>query len=96
MIESQIAYVLDALRLMDARRVDSIEVSAQAERRYNADLDARLGGSVWNAGGCASYYLDATGRNSSIWPGSTLRYRLRTRRFDAARYVATVAASPSA
>ena len=51
---------------------------------------------MWNAGGCASYYLDATGRNSSIWPGSTLRYRLRTRRFDAARYRATVAASPAA
>ncbi len=96
MIESQIAYVLDALRLMDARGVDSIEVSGQAEERYNADLDARLGGSVWNAGGCASYYLDATGRNSSIWPGSTLRYRLRTRRFDASRYRATLAGSSAA
>ena len=27
-------------------------------------------GTVWNAGGCASYYLDRNGRNSTIYPGS--------------------------
>jgi len=96
MIESQIAYILDALRLMDARGVDSVEVSGVAEEAFNEGVDARLSQSVWNAGGCSSYYLDDAGRNSSIWPGSTLTYRLRTRRFDASRYRATRAASPAA
>jgi len=95
MIESQIAYILDALRLMDARGVDTVEVSDVAEAAFNEQIDVRLSRSVWNAGGCSSYYLDDTGRNSSIWPGSTLAYRLRTRRFDASRYRATRPGSPA-
>ena len=29
--------------------------------------------------------MDATGRNSAIWPGYTWSYWLRTRRFDPSR-----------
>ena len=79
---------------MRARGVDSVEVSDAAEAAFNERIDARLSRSVWNAGGCSSYYLDDAGRNSSIWPGSTLTYRLRTRRFDASRYRATRPGSP--
>ena len=28
---------------------------------------------VWNTGGCTSWYLDASGRNTTIWPGTTTR-----------------------
>jgi hypothetical protein len=48
-------------------------------------------GTVWVDGGCASWYLDATGRNSTLWPDFTWRYRRRVARFDAAEYVAIVA-----
>ena len=44
----------------------------------------RLAGTVWNAGGCMSYYLDANGRNSTMFPGSTLELRRRLSRFDLA------------
>jgi len=40
---------------------------------------------VWTSG-CASWYLDAAGRNSTLWPGFTWEYRLKTRRFDPADY----------
>jgi len=30
-------------------------------------------GAVWTAGGCDSWYLDATGRNSTLWPGGLPR-----------------------
>ena len=49
---------------------------------------ARLAHTVWNSG-CSSWYLDATGRNSTLWPDFTWRYRQRTRRFDADRYSLT-------
>jgi hypothetical protein len=42
--------------------------------------------SVWLTGGCSSYYLDATGRNTTVWPGSTWSFRRRTRRFDIESY----------
>ena len=60
MIESQVAYVLDALRYMDRHGADTVEVRADAAERYNADIDERMQGTVWNTG-CASWYLDDTG-----------------------------------
>src|SRR4029079_5977253 len=40
-IESQIAHVLAALRHMDERGAETIEVRADAQQRFNADLDRR-------------------------------------------------------
>ena len=42
-------------------------------------------GTVWNTG-CASWYLDDTGRNATLWPDWTWRFRRRTARFDPASY----------
>jgi hypothetical protein len=36
--------------------------------------------------GCASWYLDAQGNNTTIWPDFTFRFRHHTRRFDADAY----------
>jgi cation diffusion facilitator CzcD-associated flavoprotein CzcO len=94
MIESQVAYVVDALKHMAARGLASVEVREEVQRAYNAELQERLKGTVWNSGGCRSYYLDANGRNASIWPGFTYGFRRRTRRFVAAEYTARVATQP--
>ena len=85
MIESQIAHVLGALRLMRERGAETIEVRAEAQARYNAALERKLDGTVWNTG-CASWYLDRTGRNSTIWPDWTWRFRRRAARLDPAEY----------
>ena len=86
MMESQIAYLLDALRQVDARGAGVVEVRDDAQRSYNEEVQQRLARTVWNVGGCRSWYLDRNGRNSTLWPGATWRYRLRTRRFDAESY----------
>jgi cation diffusion facilitator CzcD-associated flavoprotein CzcO len=86
MIESQLAYVLDALRTMERRGLATVEVRAEAQAAYNAELQRDMRGTVWTAGGCASWYLDEHGRNSTLWPGFTFSFRQRTRRFDAERY----------
>lgn len=87
MIESQTAYVLDALAQMDRRGVAALEVRADVQERYNAELAARHDDTVWSRGGCRSWYLDEHGRNTTLWPGFTFEFRRRTRRFDAAAYV---------
>jgi hypothetical protein len=39
-----------------------------------------LAGTVWQAGGCRSWYQDAkTGENPVIWPGSVVAYKRRTK-----------------
>jgi cation diffusion facilitator CzcD-associated flavoprotein CzcO len=87
MIEAQITYLLDALRTMDRRGLASVEVLPDAQRTYNEQLERRLSGTVWNAGNCRSWYLDEHGRNPSIWPTYTWRFRRAARRFDPAEHV---------
>ena len=86
MLESQMNYVLDALRTMRSRGAAEVEVRAEAQDAYNEELQGRLARSVWNTGGCGSWYFDGTGRNSVQWPGFTFEFRRRTRRFDPAPY----------
>jgi cation diffusion facilitator CzcD-associated flavoprotein CzcO len=86
MLESQMNYATDALRTMRALGGAEFEVRAEAQAAYNDEIQERLAASVWNTGGCGSWYLDRNGRNSIQWPGFTFEYRRRTRRFDAAAY----------
>jgi cation diffusion facilitator CzcD-associated flavoprotein CzcO len=92
MIESQIAYVAGAVRHMRAHDVATLQVRPQAQAAYNAEVQSRLQGTVWNSGGCRSWYLDRNGRNSTLWPGTTWSFRTRTRRFDPRDYLVRVAA----
>ena len=64
---------------------------ASVQAAYSARLQRDLAGTVWNAGGCASWYMDSKGRNTTLWPGFTFRFRERTRRFDPKPYVAVPA-----
>jgi cation diffusion facilitator CzcD-associated flavoprotein CzcO len=91
MIESQIAHVLAALRAMRERGAETIEVRPEAQARYNDWLERRLEGTVWNTG-CASWYLDHTGRNSTIWPDWTFRFRRRVAGLDLGEYALDVPA----
>jgi cation diffusion facilitator CzcD-associated flavoprotein CzcO len=86
MIESQIAYVLDALKAMRERAATTVEVRPEIQAAFNDEVQQRLEGTVW-ATGCQSWYLDANGRNTSLWPGFTFGFRRRTKRFEPADYV---------
>ncbi|HYN91707.1 MAG TPA: hypothetical protein VER75_07280, partial [Thermoleophilaceae bacterium] len=86
MIESQISYVIDALRTMRRRGASTVEVRPEAQLAYNAELDRMTRGTVWVTGGCQSYYIDRNGHNSTLWPTYTWPFRQRTREFDAAAY----------
>ncbi len=87
MVEAQIDYVVDALRVVDKRSARTVEVRSDVQDAFNAELESRHQGTVWTAGGCQSWYLTADGRNPTIWPGWTFEYWWRTRRFRAQDYV---------
>jgi cation diffusion facilitator CzcD-associated flavoprotein CzcO len=89
MIESQIQHVLSCLHLLSADKATTIEVSEDAQRRYNDALQRRLRRAVWSEGGCRSWYLDAAGVNRTLWPGFTFEYWARTRRARRADYAVT-------
>jgi cation diffusion facilitator CzcD-associated flavoprotein CzcO len=86
MIEAQLNYLIGALESMERNGAGQIEVRRDAYEAYNRDLQSRLEGTVWNTGGCSSWYLDANGRNATIWPDFTWRFWQQTRRFDEPAY----------
>lgn len=98
MIESQINYVVDALQTMDRLGVDAVDVRPEVQDAYNVELQRKLGRSVWSLGGCQSWYMDASGRNTTLWPSFTFRFRARTRTFNPADYTLSTASvrAPSA
>jgi cation diffusion facilitator CzcD-associated flavoprotein CzcO len=87
MIESQLNYVMEALRFMRSRSLEAVEVRQDSQAAYNEELQSNMEGTVWTSGGCASWYIDSKGKNSTLWPGFTWPFRQRTRHFDPAHYV---------
>ena len=86
-IEAQVGYVLDALSQMSMHGIASLEATPRATDAWNTDVQRRLGGTVWQTGGCASWYQDAHGRNTTLWPGTTLRFRRELAGADLSEYV---------
>ncbi len=85
-IESQVAYLRDALRRMRSEGLASLEPSQDVTDRWNRSLQKRMGRTVWTTGGCQSWYLDSHGRNTTLWPRSTVDFRRRLASFDAEAY----------
>jgi cation diffusion facilitator CzcD-associated flavoprotein CzcO len=85
MIESQAEYILSSIHAMRANRWKLVDVREDAQAKYNARLGARLANTVW-ATGCKSWYQTRTGKNTTLWPGFTWEFRMRTRRFDPPDY----------
>lgn len=86
MIESQLRYVLGALRTARERGLGRVEVRPEVQRAYNEDVQRRLKRTVWNTGRCASWYLDADGENPIMWPDFTFRFRRLANGFDPAEH----------
>ncbi|MQY28628.1 flavin-containing monooxygenase [Nocardia aurantia] len=91
MIESQISYIADAIATVDRLGLSTVEVRKSVQDNYNRDLQRKLVGSVWNTGGCASWYLDKHGNNTTLWPDFTFRFRRMLEKFDPGAYDTTVA-----
>jgi len=85
MIEVQVQHVLDCLKAL-RRGTRAIEVRPEAQARFLDRIRTQLADSIWQAGGCRSWYLDAQGRNATLWPDSVMAYRRSARRARMADY----------
>ena len=81
-IESQARFVMRALAALDEKSAAAFDVQRDAQARFNADIQQRLARTVWNTGGCRSWYLESDGSNRVLWPDFTFRFRQRLSRFD--------------
>ncbi|MEV0245274.1 NAD(P)/FAD-dependent oxidoreductase [Nocardia sp. NPDC050712] len=92
MIESQINYIADALATVDRLGLNTVEVRREVQDTYNQDLQQKLAKSVWSTGGCASWYMDKHGNNTTLWPDFTFEFRRLTKKFDVSAYATTSSA----
>ncbi|MGW2208039.1 flavin-containing monooxygenase [Streptomyces sp. NPDC001781] len=87
MIESQLNYLADYMRQLDTLGGrTALDARPAAVARWNRRVQERMKRTVWNTGGCTSWYLDASGRNTTVWPGTTTEFRQATRRVDLTEY----------
>ncbi len=82
MMESQFNYIIDYIKKI--QRIPSsnyLDVKLEKQKKYNDKIHAELDKMIWSTGGCNSYYLrNGNGKNTSIWPGTTMKYRRLTKR----------------
>jgi len=76
--EAQLDYIVDGLQQIKARGISKLTIKPTVLRHHNQEVQKHLQTTVFNSGGCKSYYLDANGRNFAAWPWSlaTLKKRL--------------------
>lgn len=84
MLESQIAYLLDAVRHLASGR-KWLDVKPEVQGAFNVRIQQRSKQTVWDSG-CTSWYKTAEGKNTNNWPGYTFEYRRATRRLRPADY----------
>ncbi|MGV9411374.1 flavin-containing monooxygenase [Nocardia sp. NPDC003693] len=86
MIESQIAYIVDALKQLRANGARRVEVRPRVQQAFLAEMARRSTATVWLTGGCQSYYTTADGLNAGLYPNWSFQYRRRTAAFDSESY----------
>ncbi|SNR80375.1 Predicted flavoprotein CzcO associated with the cation diffusion facilitator CzcD [Haloechinothrix alba] len=86
MIESQVRYTMEAMRIVERQGADALRVRGDAQERFQEHIQRKLDKGVWTQGGCTSWYLDSKGVNRTIWPGFTWKYWLDTRKVETSEY----------
>lgn len=87
MIEAQIRYLVQAIQHVRGAPDATLDARPEALAAFVAEVDRRHATRIWTSG-CSSWYQASDGSQFAIWPGSTLRYLWRTRRFDPSAYSA--------
>jgi cation diffusion facilitator CzcD-associated flavoprotein CzcO len=85
-IEAQLGYIIDAINQAIRLGIRTIEPDPDQTKIFNEDVQAALQTTVWNKGGCQSYFIDRNGRNSTVWPWTTFKLREKMKNFNLREY----------
>ncbi len=80
--EAQLGYIVDGLRQIKAGGISKLTIRPDVLRAHNEKVQRHLQTTVFNSGGCRSYYLDQNGRNFAAWPWALAALRQRLSRFS--------------
>jgi cation diffusion facilitator CzcD-associated flavoprotein CzcO len=86
-LETQAAYIRQALHQLRRRRAAAIDVRADVEAASDQALQARFAGTAWER--CKSWYRDENGRIVTNWPGYMREYLQEVRLLKASDFTFT-------
>jgi hypothetical protein len=79
---------MKCLKLMKRRNQRVLEVRPEIQQSFVEEIYRRMSGTVWQSGGCKSWYQDqTTGEITTLWPGSVVSYLRRTRSVSSSDYL---------
>ncbi len=85
-IESQAKYVIEGIKYLLKNNVKSAVLKEEVQKDFNMYVQKKMKNTVWQSGGCVSWYQDDKGRNPILWPGYTVKFRKLTSKFDPNKY----------
>jgi hypothetical protein len=90
MIEAQVRHAMNCLKLMKRENRRVLEVRPEIQQSFVEEIYRRMARTVWQSGGCQSWYQDQTsGEITTLWPGSVVSYLRRTRSVSPSHYKLT-------
>ncbi len=84
-IESQLRYIIGYLNHLRGRNVATLDLKEEVQREFNQGIQEKMQRTTWTSG-CDSWYLTPDGKNTTLWPGYSWQYRMRSRDFDVSIY----------
>jgi len=86
MIESQMNYIIQYIQYIERLEGNGyIDLKTEVQDGYNVRIQRQLERTVW-ASGCSSWYMNAKGKNTTLYPGLTVTFRKETRKFNPQDY----------
>ncbi len=82
MIESSIRYIISVIDHVEKSGAAEFEVKEKTVADFEDEIARRSEGTIWTSGGCDSWYLDESGRNTVVWPDFSFHFRKLCRAFD--------------
>ncbi|HLP52355.1 MAG TPA: NAD(P)/FAD-dependent oxidoreductase [Chitinophagales bacterium] len=86
MIEAQVNLIMESLKALKQKGAKYIDLKPQVQRDYNNEIQSQLANTVWQNGGCVSWYQMRNGKNVTLWPGFTFTFMKRTKKFEEEKY----------
>ena len=76
-------YIMNAIEDVQSRPETVIEVKADAENAYTELVHKEMEKTVWQRGGCNSWYKSKSGKVIAMFPGFSFTYRRWSKNFKA-------------
>jgi cation diffusion facilitator CzcD-associated flavoprotein CzcO len=80
-IEAQMEYIRRAIEAVQSRGAKAIEVKPEAEADYTAMIHREMKQTVWQSGGCNSWYKSKSGHVIAMFPGFSFTFRQMAKAF---------------